>query len=152
LIIEKECTNCKEVQNVVFFHRKLSSPDGYSPWCVRCRKITAEQQLVKTGKQCSLCGKFKLRDKSFTLDARLTDGLRDSCKSCDVEMKNRSSSYWKDDPVDYGRIIEHFGLSESMHLKDSELVSRWNDETDLSLPRESDRDKPLLNVVTGAPA
>jgi len=39
-----------------------------------------------------------------------------------------------------------------MHLKDSELVSRWNDETDLSLPRESDRDKPLLNVVTGAPA
>jgi len=130
---------------VAFFHRKWSSPDGYSPWCVRCRKMTAEQHIIKVGKQCNMCGKFKPRNKSFHADARLTDGLRDSCKSCDVEMKSRSSPFWKADPVDYGRIIDHFGLSESMHLKAAELVSRWNDETDLFLPRESDKGKPLLN-------
>ena len=146
MIIEKKCTNCEKVKNLALFHRKHTSPDGYAPWCAECRNNYNKQCQMKNGKKCSECGEKKARH-SFYADLRINDGLRQTCKACDAKLKRRKSSYWKTDPVDYDRIIMHFGLSQTIPLKDSELINKWNNETDYILPRLSEKDKPLVSMT-----
>ncbi len=138
--INKNCLKCGTSKHNLFFHKKKSSHDGLNSWCIDCRKHESIKRKLASGKRCISCEAVKPKEY-FHENIHNKDNHHNECKAC-VNAKEMHRSTWRADPVDFERIAQHFGICTVL-MTDSEKIILWNDQTNMTLPRMSDRGKNL---------
>jgi hypothetical protein len=94
--------------------------------------MTALQSCIKCKKELPLDSYYKDKSKA--------GGVYTKCRPCVIEYE--SSRKQERSPVDHVRMSLHLGTHASVPL--AELITLWNEATNLHLPRISNKEEPLL--------
>ncbi len=84
--INKKCAECGLVKPLSNFHKCKKNKDGYSVWCIKCKKeyrenYTKKKKKIILYKICNLCNKEK-PIKEFYKNSDTKDGYLNRCKEC----------------------------------------------------------------------